>query len=175
MDKPLLRKYAAQMISEFALKVLKLKPDTTKKCVFDDISNEPEDVQYYIVLSCQLGIMGLDYYGNPDTSFIPDYTLKRDQFITVISRMLRWEKYNILTGEITTADMIHNFAQKTRGKILYLFGISYTPNVKISWYSKHLDAVKKLSVITDYNPAITETRGYVMVTLKRIFEKGLGK
>jgi hypothetical protein len=89
MDEPLVRKYAAQMISEFATKVLRLKPDTTRKCEFEDIKNESKDLQYYMVLSCQLGIMGLDYYGSPDVVFNPNYVVRRDQFVTMLSRALR--------------------------------------------------------------------------------------
>lgn len=39
------------------MKVLDISPDTTRTCEFDDISNEVEELQYYMKLSCQLGIM----------------------------------------------------------------------------------------------------------------------
>jgi hypothetical protein len=89
MDQPLLRKYAAQMTTEFAVKVLGLKPDMSRTCAFEDIKNESKDLQYYMVLSCQLGIMGLDYYGSPDIVFHPNYAVRRDQLVTILSRMLR--------------------------------------------------------------------------------------
>ena len=53
---------AAKMMSEFAINVVHLTPDKNKSCNFKDIKKEIDELQYYIQLSCQLGIMGVDYY-----------------------------------------------------------------------------------------------------------------
>jgi hypothetical protein len=50
----LIRKDLAKMISEYALKVLKLKPDNRLKCLFEDIENENLETKYYTKLACKL-------------------------------------------------------------------------------------------------------------------------
>jgi hypothetical protein len=57
MDAPLYRKFAAKMASEFAIKVIGLIPDESRTCDFNDIDNEIPELQYYMRLSCKLGIM----------------------------------------------------------------------------------------------------------------------
>ena len=54
MDAPLLRKFAAKMASEFAIKVVGLIPDESRKCNFKDINKEIPELQYYMRLSCKL-------------------------------------------------------------------------------------------------------------------------
>jgi hypothetical protein len=53
---------------------------------------------------------------------------------------------------------MRNFGNRTRGKVLDLFGIQHTFQAKIDRYTKHLDAVKKLSVIKEYTLSIKEVR-----------------
>lgn len=79
----------AKMMVNYAIKVMWLTPDTTKTCSFDDIGNQPTDMQAYITLSCQLGLMWIDM-----TSFDPDGVVTRAQFGTILSRTLFWDKYN---------------------------------------------------------------------------------
>lgn len=50
----LYRKFAAKMASEFAIKVIGLVPDESKKCEFTDISKEIPELQYYMRLACKL-------------------------------------------------------------------------------------------------------------------------
>jgi transcription-repair coupling factor (superfamily II helicase) len=76
---------------------------------------------------------------------------------------------------LTIYDKISNFALQTWGKILDLFGIAHDFNVRLDRFTKHLEAIKRLNVIKDYTLSIKETRGYVMLILKRINDMGIEK
>jgi len=57
--------------------------------------------------------MGLDYYGDPVTIFNPDYIVTRDQFVTILSRILFRDAFNIKHEEYTFFDKVRNFAVHT--------------------------------------------------------------
>lgn len=61
--------------------------------------------------------MGLDYYGNPDTVFNPNYVVTRDQFVTIISRILFQGQYNLETTELSFFDKMKNFAVHTLNNV----------------------------------------------------------
>jgi hypothetical protein len=44
----------AKMIVPYAVKVLEMKPDTSKPCLFTDIATETEELQTSMILACQL-------------------------------------------------------------------------------------------------------------------------
>jgi len=54
MDGKIIRDQMAKMITQFAIKVLNKKPDTTLACTFADIKNESAEMQFYIKTACQL-------------------------------------------------------------------------------------------------------------------------
>lgn len=54
MDRPILRKELAKMISVFATELAGHIPDNNKICEFPDIDRESEEMKYYIRLSCKL-------------------------------------------------------------------------------------------------------------------------
>jgi len=85
MNGKLLRSHMAKMISVFAIMLGNLTPDTSKTCIFNDVANQSLDMRFYIQLSCQLGLMGVDI-----TSFSPNQEVTRAQFGTIISRVIRW-------------------------------------------------------------------------------------
>lgn len=89
MEGKLIRSHMAKMIVNYAIKVMWLKPDTTKTCSFGDIGNQASDLQVYIKLSCQLGLMWIGMM-----SFDPEATITRAQFGTVLSRTLFGDTYN---------------------------------------------------------------------------------
>ena len=88
------RSHLAKMISQFAVKVMNIKPDTSKSCDFSDIESETKEIQLYIKVACQLGLMGYDDNGNQNKTFDPFATVNRAQFGTILSRVLRGTKYN---------------------------------------------------------------------------------
>jgi len=90
----LTREQAAKMISQFAVKVLNKTPDPMMTCKFTDITKRSQEMQYYIDLSCRLGIMGLQSNGTPNTVFSPNTLVNRAQFGTMLSRLLYGNTYN---------------------------------------------------------------------------------
>lgn len=168
MDGLVYRKTAAKMMSEFAIKIFGCKPDRSRKCEFTDISNEIKEMQGYIILSCQLGIMGLDYHGDPTTIFNPDYVLTRDQLVTVLSRILFDDTYNIKEWEITFTMKVRNFFIHTLSNISQATGIPIHITPNIDRYTKHMDTIRKLGVITNYDPTTKEFRGYVMTIMQKL-------
>ena len=95
LDGSLLRRHMAKMISEFAIQVLNMKPDTKKKCNFQDISDQTPEMKWYIKLSCQLGVMG--YHADGKTkkaNFDPNKSVSKAQFATLLSRLLWWSTFD---------------------------------------------------------------------------------
>ncbi len=79
----------AKMISNYAINVLWKELDTSKECVFTDISDEfDKKYDYWVLHSCQLWLMGQWI-----TSFRPEDSVMRAEFWTVLSRLLYWSKY----------------------------------------------------------------------------------
>jgi len=76
----LIRSHLAKMMSEYVMKVLGKSPDTTRKCIFTDMSNQTEEFKKYAILACQLGLMGLKTDGTPATKFDPDDQVNRAIF-----------------------------------------------------------------------------------------------
>lgn len=85
----LIRSHMAKMLSEYAKEVLDRTPDTTKTCLFTDISNESEEMKGYILEACQLGLMGVGI-----TAFNPNGVVTRAEFGTVLSRALYGDANN---------------------------------------------------------------------------------
>ena len=78
----------AKMLSVYARDVLGYKADTSKACNFTDIDSVKGDLHDYIILSCQLGLMGQGI-----TAFRPYDTISRAEFGTALSRALWGDKY----------------------------------------------------------------------------------
>ncbi len=171
----LYRKISAKMFSEFAIQVAGLTPDTTKKCEFKDIHNEIKELQKYIKLSCQLGIMGVDYYWNPDTIFNPNYFVTRDQLVTMLSRILFGDIYNIQEWELTFSNKARNFFVHTLTNIRTALWLNFRISTPLDWYTKHLEVIKKLWLMTDYTPTLKEYRIYVIIILYKLDQMGIKK
>jgi len=168
LDWPIIRKQLAKMISEYAIKIVGIKPDNNKKCNFTDIENESEEMKYYMRLSCKLGLMGLKADGIAiRPTFMPNEFVNRAQFWTVFSRLIFGLEYNLKTDELTFFDQTMNALQKTTQNIANLFGIRYVANIQIDRYTKHLVALKKNEVMKNIDPIMTEIRWYVMMMMMR--------
>ena len=95
MDGMLTRAAAAKMISNFAMNLLGMKPDTTRACTFSDTVDQDGELQKYMTLSCQLGLMGLNNSDRMSAkTFEPGGFVNKAQFATIISRMLYGDTYN---------------------------------------------------------------------------------
>lgn len=135
----LLRKDLAKMISEYALKVVHLKPDNRLSCLFNDIENETLETKYYTKLACKLGLMGRHADGKTKLdNFMPNEAVNRAQFWTVLSRTIYGETNNVQSGE--------NYER----------------------YQKHLQALNEKNVMNVINtPWMVELRGRVMLMMMR--------
>lgn len=162
------RKIVAKMVSEFAIKIVWLSPDETKDCKFKDIKKEDPELKYYMELSCKLGIMWLDSYGNPDTVFNPNHFVTRDQFVTILSRTLFRGKYNLYPEEFSFFDKAKNFAIHTINNITNALKLNLQIDTQIDWYTKHLEIIKQLWVITNDKINIKELKIYIMLIMHRI-------
>jgi len=169
----LYRKFAAKMTSEFAIKVMWLTPDESRTCEFNDIKNEIPELQYYIKLSCKLGIMGLDYYGDPDTIFNPNYIVTRDQFVTILSRIIFKDEYNLEYEELSFLDKTKNFAIHTLNNITKALRLNIEINTSLDRYTKHLEIIKKLDIITNYTISIQEFKIFVLLIMYRLDQLGI--
>lgn len=90
----LIRAHLAKMISNFAMVLGWRTPNTSLACNFADIGDQDTELQWYIRTACQLGLMGINSDGTPNTQFNPDDVVDRAQFGTILSRVIRWEMYN---------------------------------------------------------------------------------
>ncbi len=114
----LIRSHLAKMISNFAIHVLDQKPNTSMVCDFTDMGNETAEMQLYAKVACQLGLMWLDAQWQATNIFHPDQSVTRAQFWTVLSRALRWDRYNggepfysMHLSALQQADIMKNISQ----------------------------------------------------------------
>ena len=84
MEWNLTRIAMAKMLSNYAINILWLTPDTTKNCYFSDVSSDL-DKQYdnWVTKACQLWLMGVWI-----DKFYPNWIVTRSEFWTVLSRAL---------------------------------------------------------------------------------------
>lgn len=94
MNGGLIRIDAAKMIVNFAMNVLDRRPDSTKKCVFNDMTDQSVETQEYALKACQLGLMGLKGNGTPAAMFHPNELVNKAQFVSALSRLLYGEAHN---------------------------------------------------------------------------------
>ncbi len=140
LDGNLIRSHMAKMMVNFAVRVLNKQPNNSLSCIFTDIANESAELQWYIKLACQLGIMWYHSDGvTQKDTFNPNDIVTRAQFGTVLSRVLRDGQYNTDPGVW-------------------------------EYYLNHLQALVDNGIITNDNPTLVELRGYVMLMLMRAAE-----
>jgi hypothetical protein len=61
---------------------------------FSDLNQTNEELQTYIIQACELGLMGLNADGKtPQKHFNPNETITLAEVVTIVSRLLRGEKY----------------------------------------------------------------------------------
>ncbi|MDR3169210.1 MAG: hypothetical protein LBU27_05665 [Candidatus Peribacteria bacterium] len=131
----------AKMISVFATEVLHKIPDTEKiKCgQFSDLSTATEELQTYIITSCQLGLMGMDGDGiGVQKTFFPTRTITRAEAGTILSRLLRGTTYAPQPDDET-------------------------------YYDRHLQALKNAGIMKVISqPEMLELRGNILLMFWRI-------
>lgn len=89
MNGPLIRIAMAKMISNFAINILWLQPDTSKNCWFLDVSDSLDaQYDYWATQACQLWLMWIWNNWKKSDFFNPYTTVTRAQFATAFSRAL---------------------------------------------------------------------------------------
>ena len=87
----------AKMISNFAINVLWLQPDTSKDCSFWDVSSSLDvDYNYGVTQACQLWLMWIWNDWKKSDKFDPYTTVTRAQFATAFSRALSQANWKVI-------------------------------------------------------------------------------
>lgn len=137
LDKYILRKELAKMMSIYASKIMWKLPQNISACSdFVDIKNESKEMKTYIKFACQLNLMWLERdWKIVKENFNPNDLVTRAEYATVFSRLLYGDKYD-------------NFKWKR-----YL---GHLNALKKAWIMTQID-----------NPFMTEIRWYIMIMLWR--------
>ena len=141
-DGPLTRWHMAKMVVNFAQNVLWWYIPTSypDKCNWNDKESEWEslEIKIYAKKSCAIWVMWIYV-----EEFMPNKILDRAEFGTIVSRLLRWDRYNIV-------DTDHR-----------------------SYYEEHLKVLKDNGILTQIeNPeARREIRKRVWLVFRRIAER----
>ena len=132
------RGHLAKMVVNYVTNVpwREIPSDIPAECLsWTDTYRESDEIKDYATKSCALWLMWINMNNN---EFLPDDYVTRAEFGTVLSRILRWDKYNIKWT-----------AEKPR-------------------YTDHLNALKNEWIMTKIdNPQMQEKRWYVMIMLMR--------
>ena len=158
--KPMTRIELAQMIIALT-EVTWQEPNIEKKCEFADLKWAPEATRVAAQLVCQFDIMGINQDLTPLKNFNPDEIVTRDQLTTVISRIIRREKYN-QGGKTFYEKHIEKLAEEwllTDSSPSDKKASDTTPNlveVKGIFYLL-LQRAEKKNLIAIPNPAVEET------------------
>ena len=144
-DGYLLRWHMAKMVVNFMMNVLKIKwptviPDHCKNWNDDPAIWESDEIKWYATISCALWIMWIDMVNN---EFLPNDIVSRAEFWTIVSRILWWDKFNVVHTPLTP------------------------------FYKFHLNQLKIIDIMTKINKPLTvkELRKRVWLVFKRVSEK----
>jgi hypothetical protein len=97
LDGVLTREQMAKMVSNYMINVMWVTwtKYNEKECSkFIDLWNMSREMKSYAIVSCQLWLMWQDSKWWFLKKFNPKAEVTRWQFGTILSRMLRWNKYN---------------------------------------------------------------------------------
>jgi cysteine-rich repeat protein len=132
------REAFAKFITTYAMTVLGKKPDTTRKCVFGDMSKTTAEMQTFARLSCESEIMGLKRTGEPDSMFRPKDFMTRAEIFTALNRLVNGNQDNSATGlryakhmnrlaqQKIVLDTTHPERKTLRGEVLLMLMRAYT-------------------------------------------------
>lgn len=86
----------AKMVSNYALNVMWITWTIPKasKCSFSDLKSVTDELRPYANISCQLWLMWMDGKWWIKSKFNPHGEVTRAQFGAILSRLLRWDKYD---------------------------------------------------------------------------------
>lgn len=144
MNGELTRIAMAKMISNFAINVLWLQPDTSIDCSFSDVSDSLDSqYNYWATQACQLWLMWIWNDWKKTEKFDPNTSVTRAQFGTAFSRALSKAKWKVIEN-----------------------GNPY--------YSTHLEYLQSewiIKSVSEPSPSTVEKRWNVMIMMMRASEK----
>ena len=139
------RWHLAKMVVNYMVNVLwrKVPYDVTYNCVYrgdNESSWESDEIRDYATKACAFGVMWINMENN---EFLPNNIVTRAEFWTVMSRVLWWDKYDVID---------------TDSKM---------------YYEDHLQALKRDDILTQINDpeARWEIRKWVWLVFRRITKK----
>jgi uncharacterized repeat protein (TIGR01451 family) len=97
---PIERKYVSKMLVEYLLHLSIPDPRLQRKCNFSDIAWESNEIQFYIQLSCNFGLMGVDEKGKALDFFRPNDFVTRAEIAKALSSLLFGDAYNASDNEV---------------------------------------------------------------------------
>ena len=175
----------AKMLSNYAINVIWLNPDTTKLCNFPDVPSSL-DAQYdnWVTKACQLGLMwvGID-------QFYPYWQVTRAEFGTVLSRALNaddvWmlnklnsatpyyiEHLRFLNKEWIMNNISNPISFERRWRVMLMLMRAYESTLSVEW--PHVIIKEKnqdVSVDIDYDRVIYRNEMYgVQVDFRSILK-----
>jgi len=92
------REEFAKFISTYAIVALNKKPDTARRCIFNDVWSTTVEMQTFAKISCELNIMGLEQNGDPTPIFRPKDLMSRAEVFTAFNRLINGEVDNSESG-----------------------------------------------------------------------------
>ena len=118
----------AKMLSNYAINILGLLPDTSKICYFSDVSNSL-DAQYDngVTRACQLGLMGVWI-----NQFYPNSKVTRAEFGTVLSRALNAKNTSKLTQMNSAEPYYYEHLRYLQGEWI-MNNISNPDSLELRW------------------------------------------
>jgi len=91
---PITRIELAKIITQYAINIAMLTPDETRVCTYTDMASASIEERSFARMSCELGLMGLEYNGIPAHIFDPYAHVSRAMMSTIFSRLLFGNAYN---------------------------------------------------------------------------------
>ena len=144
-DGLLTRWHLAKMVVNYMVNVLwrRIPYDVTYNCVYwgdNEAVWESDEIKDYATKACAFGVMWINMENN---EFLPNSIVTRAEFWTVMSRVLWWDKYNVIDTD----------------NRLY--------------YEDHLKTLKKNNILTQIEDPEErwEIRKWVWLVFRRVSEK----
>ena len=135
------RSELAKMVSQYEVQILQKKPDEGKACHhYSDVTSRYKALDQYITEACELGLMWVDNNGDQVFHFRPKDLVTRGEYMTVVSRMLYGNKYDISDDE----------------------------KWKVPFYQYHMDTLVSEGIFNHRLPEIEVQRYMVFYTLYRL-------
>ena len=139
------RWHLAKMVVNYMVNVLwrKVPYDITYNCLYrgdNESTWESDEIRDYATKACAFWVMWINMENN---EFLPNSIVTRAEFWTVMSRVLWWDKYNIIDTD------------------------------NRMYYEDHLQALKSEDILTQINDpeARREIRKWVWLVFRRVLEK----